>query len=597
MSTNLDLFLKTLPQQPGVYQFYDKNDKILYVGKAINLKKRVASYFSKNHDNAKTKILVSKIKDIKHIVVETETDALLLENNLIKKYQPRYNIMLKDDKTYPWICIKKEHFPRVFLTRNVIKDGSEYHGPYASVRTANALLDVIKELFPLRTCTFDLSDKNIKQKKYKLCLDYHIGKCLGPCEALQTEADYNQSIAEIKNIIKGNFKEALLKFEKLMHQYAVDLKFEEAQLIKEKIKLLGNYQSKSTIVSPTINNVDVFSIVSDNSFGYVNFLKIANGSIIQSHTTEIKKKLDESDKELLEFAIIAIRDKFHSQSKELYVPFKVDLINDLKITIPKIGDKKHIIELSQKNAQYYRFEHLKQLKIVDPERHSNRILKQLQQDLRLKEMPIHIECFDNSNLQGTNPVASCVVFKNAKPTKNEYRHFHIKTVEGPDDFASMEEVVFRRYKRMIDESLTLPNLIIVDGGKGQLSSAVKSLELLGIYDKVAIIGIAKRLEEIYYPKDSVPLYLDKKSESLKIIQHLRNEAHRFGLTFHRKVRSKNAIQNELEQIAGIGKETSDSLLKKFKSIKRLKMLSLETLAEEIGISKAKKIYTHLHQIM
>lgn len=597
MSTNLDLFLKTLPQQPGVYQFYDKNDKILYVGKAINLKKRVASYFSKNHDNAKTKILVSKIKDIKHIVVETETDALLLENNLIKKYQPRYNIMLKDDKTYPWICIKKEHFPRVFLTRNVIKDGSEYHGPYASVRTANALLDVIKELFPLRTCTFDLSDKNIKQKKYKLCLDYHIGKCLGPCEALQTEADYNQSIAEIKNIIKGNFKEALLKFEKLMHQYAVDLKFEEAQLIKEKIKLLGNYQSKSTIVSPTINNVDVFSIVSDNSFGYVNFLKIANGSIIQSHTTEIKKKLDESDKELLEFAIIAIRDKFHSQSKELYVPFKVDLINDLKITIPKIGDKKHIIELSQKNAQYYRFEHLKQLKIVDPERHSNRILKQLQQDLRLKEMPIHIECFDNSNLQGTNPVASCVVFKNAKPAKNEYRHFHIKTVEGPDDFASMEEVVFRRYKRMIDESLTLPNLIIVDGGKGQLSSAVKSLELLGIYDKVAIIGIAKRLEEIYYPKDSVPLYLDKKSESLKIIQHLRNEAHRFGLTFHRKVRSKNAIQNELEQIAGIGKETSDSLLKKFKSIKRLKMLSLETLAEEIGISKAKKIYTHLHQIM
>lgn len=597
MSTNLDLFLKTLPQQPGVYQFYDKNDKILYVGKAINLKKRVASYFSKNHDNAKTKILVSKIKDIKHIVVETETDALLLENNLIKKYQPRYNIMLKDDKTYPWICIKKEHFPRVFLTRNVIKDGSEYHGPYASVRTANALLDVIKELFPLRTCTFDLSDKNIKQKKYKLCLDYHIGKCLGPCEALQTEADYNQSIAEIKNIIKGNFKEALLKFEKLMHQYAVDLKFEEAQLIKEKIKLLGNYQSKSTIVSPTINNVDVFSIVSDNSFGYVNFLKIANGSIIQSHTTEIKKKLDESDKELLEFAIIAIRDKFHSQSKELYVPFKVDLINDLKITIPKIGDKKHIIELSQKNAQYYRFEHLKQLKIVDPERHSNRILKQLQQDLRLKEIPIHIECFDNSNLQGTNPVASCVVFKNTKPAKNEYRHFHIKTVEGPDDFASMEEVVFRRYKRMIDESLTLPNLIIVDGGKGQLSSAVKSLELLGIYDKVAIIGIAKRLEEIYYPKDSVPLYLDKKSESLKIIQHLRNEAHRFGLTFHRKVRSKNAIQNELEQIAGIGKETSDSLLKKFKSIKRLKMLSLETLAEEIGISKAKKIYTHLHQIM
>ena len=597
MSSNLDLLLKTLPQQAGVYQFYDKNDKILYVGKAINLKKRVTSYFSKNHDNAKTKILVSKIADIKHIVVETETDALLLENNLIKKYQPRYNIMLKDDKTYPWICIKNEVFPRVFLTRNVIKDGSEYFGPYASVRTANALLDLIKELFPLRTCAYDLSEKNITQKKYKLCLDYHIGKCLGPCEGLQTEFDYNKSVAEIKNIIKGNFKEALIKFEDLMHQFSADLKFEEAQLIKEKIKLLANYQSKSTVVSPTINNVDVFSIVSDNSFGYVNFLKIANGSIIQSHTTEIKKKLDESDKEMLEFAILAIREKFYSQSKELYVPFKVALGEALKITIPKIGDKKHILDLSQKNSQYYRFEHLKQLKIVDPERHSNRILQQLQQDLRLKETPNHIECFDNSNLQGSNPVASCVVFKNAKPSKNEYRHFHIKTVEGPNDFASMEEVVYRRYKRLIDEKLDLPNLIIVDGGKGQLSSAVKSLELLKIAEKVAIIGIAKRLEEIYYPDDSIPLYLDKKSESLKIIQQLRNEAHRFGLTFHRKIRSKKAIQNELEQIVGIGKETADLLLKKFKSVKRISQLSLENLSQEIGKPKAVKIYAHFHQNM
>ncbi|MDP2088536.1 MAG: excinuclease ABC subunit UvrC [Flavobacteriaceae bacterium] len=597
MSSNLDLLLKTLPQQAGVYQFYDKNNKILYIGKAINLKKRVTSYFSKNHDNAKTKLLVSKITDIKHIVVETETDALLLENNLIKKYQPRYNIMLKDDKTYPWICIKNEGFPRVFLTRNVIKDGSEYFGPYASVRTANALLELIKELFPLRTCSYDLSEKNITKKKYKLCLDCHIGKCLGPCEGLQTESDYNQSIAEIKNIIKGNFKEALIKFEDLMHRFSADLKFEEAQLIKEKIKLLANYQSKSTIVSPTINNVDVFSIVSDNSFGYINFLKIANGSIIQSHTTEIKKKLDESDKEMLEYAIIAIREKFHSQSKELYVPFKVELGSDLKITIPKIGDKKHIIDLSQKNAQYYRLEHLKQLKIVDPERHSNRILQQLQQDLRLKEMPIHMECFDNSNLQGTNPVASCVVFKNAKPVKNEYRHFHIKTVEGSNDFASIEEVVYRRYKRLIDENLDLPNLIVVDGGKGQLSSAVKSLELLKIREKVAIIGIAKRLEEIYYPNDSIPLYLDKKSESLKIIQHLRNEAHRFGLTFHRKTRSKKSIQNELEQIVGIGKETADLLLKKFKSVKRISQLSLENLSQEIGNSKAAKIYAHFHQNM
>ncbi|MDO9261150.1 MAG: excinuclease ABC subunit UvrC [Flavobacteriaceae bacterium] len=595
MSSKLDLSLKTLPQQAGVYQFYDKNDKILYVGKAINLKKRVASYFSKNHENAKTKILVNKIVDIKHIVVETETDALLLENNLIKKYQPRYNIMLKDDKTYPWICIKNEHFPRVFLTRNVIKDGSEYFGPYASVRTANALLELIKELFPLRTCAYDLSDKNITKKKYKLCLDYHIGKCLGPCEGLQTTADYNQSVAKIKNIIKGNFKEALIQFEDLMQQFSADLKFEEAQLIKEKIKSLAHYQSKSTVVSPTINNVDVFSIVSDNSFGYVNFLKIANGSIIQSHTTTIKKKLDESNKEMLEFAILAIREKFHSQSKELYVPFKVELGSDLKITIPKIGDKKHILDLSQKNAQYYRFEYLKQLKIVDPERHSNRILQQLQQDLRLKELPIHMECFDNSNLQGTNPVASCVVFKNAKPAKNEYRIFHIKTVEGPNDFASMEEVVYRRYKRMIEEGLELPNLIIVDGGKGQLSSAVKSLELLEINEKVAIIGIAKRLEEIYYPNDSIPLYLDKKSESLKIIQQLRNEAHRFGLTFHQKIRSQKSIQNELEQIVGVGKETADLLLKKFKSVKRITQLSLENLSQEIGKSKAAKIYAHFHQ--
>lgn len=597
MTLDLNLLLKTLPPQAGVYQFYDKNDKILYVGKAINLKKRVASYFSKNHDNAKTKILVSKIVDIKHIVVETETDALLLENNLIKKYQPRYNIMLKDDKTYPWICIKNEAFPRVFLTRNVVKDGSEYFGPYASVRTANALLDLIKELFPLRTCTFDLNKKNIIQRKYKLCLDYHIGKCLGPCEALQTASDYNQSVVEIKNIIKGNFKDALIKFDTLMHQFSAELKFEEAQLIKEKVKLLNNYQSKSTIVSPTINNVDVFSIVSDNSFGYINFLKIANGSIIQSHTTEIKKKLDESDQEMLAYAIIAIREKFHSQSTELYVPFKVEVGSDLKITIPKIGDKKHIIELSQKNAQYYRLEHLKQLKIVDPERHTNRVLQQLQQDLRLKELPKHMECFDNSNLQGSNPVASCVVFKNAKPAKKEYRHFHLKTVEGPDDFASMEEVVYRRYKRMIQENTSLPNLIIVDGGKGQLSSAVKSLALLGIREKVAIIGIAKRLEEIYYPDDSIPLYLDKKSESLKTIQHLRNEAHRFGLTFHRNIRSKKSIQNELEQIVGIGKETADLLLKKFKSVKRISGISIEVLTQEIGKSKATKIYTHFHQNM
>ncbi len=595
MSATIDLLLKSLPHQPGVYQFFDKNSKIIYIGKAINLKKRVASYFAKNHSSAKTNILVSKIRDIKHIVVDTETDALLLENNLIKKYQPKYNIMLKDDKTYPWICIKNEPFPRVFLTRKVIKDGSTYFGPYASVRTANVLLELIKELFPMRTCTFDLSDKNIKQSKFKVCLDYHIGKCLGPCEGFQSESDYNNSIAEIHNIVKGNFKEAMGKFEEMMHQCATDLKFEEAQLIKEKINLLSNYQAKSTVVSPSINNVDVFSIVSDPSFGYVNFLKISNGSIIQSHTTEIKKKLDESDKELLEYAIVAIREKFYSQSKELFVPFKVDLPGDFKITVPKIGDKKHILDLSVKNAQYFRFEHLKQLKIVDPDRHSNRILLQLKQDLHLKELPVHIECIDNSNLQGTNPVASCVVFKKAKPAKNEYRHFHIKSVEGPNDFASMEEVVYRRYKRLLEEKLPLPNLVVIDGGKGQLSSALKSFEELQLQNKVALIGIAKRLEEIYVPNDSNPLYLDKKSESLKLIQQLRNEAHRFGLTFHRNIRSKKAVKNQLEEITGIGIETAERLLKKFKSVKRISQLSEEILVTEVGKSKAKKIYFHFHQ--
>lgn len=595
MAFNPDILLKTLPPQAGIYQFFDKNEKILYIGKAINLKKRVASYFTKNHENAKTKILVSKIAFIKHIVVETETDALLLENNLIKKHQPRYNILLKDDKTYPWICIKNEPFPRVFLTRKVIKDGSEYFGPYASVKTANTLLDLIKELFPLRTCTYDLNEKNIIQQKYKRCLDYHLGKCLGPCEGLQSTANYNQSVAEIKNIIKGNFKASLHELTNMMRQLAVELKFEEAQLIKDKIQILANYQSKSTVVSSNISNVDVFSIISDTDFGYVNFLKIVNGSIIQSHTTEIKKKLDESDTEILTFAIIAIREKYNSQAAEIYVPFKVAVEKKLKITIPKIGDKKHLLELSQKNAQYYRFEHLKQLKITDPEKHTNRILQQLQNDLRLKELPYHIECFDNSNLHGTNPVASCVVFKNAKPAKQEYRHFHIKTIEGPNDFASMEEVVYRRYKRLLDEKLALPHLIIVDGGKGQLSSALKSLQLLAIEDKIAIIGIAKRLEEIYYPQDSIPLYLDKKSESLKIIQQLRNEAHRFGLAFHRNIRSKKSIQNELTQITGIGKETADLLLKKFKSVKRIRQLSEAILSHEIGNSKAKKILSYFHQ--
>ena len=595
MPTSLEIQLKTLPDIPGVYQYFDKEGIILYVGKAKNLKKRVASYFTKNHDNAKTRILVNKIVSIKHIVVETETDALLLENNLIKKPQPRYNIMLKDDKTYPWICIKKERFPRVFMTRRVIKDGSEYFGPYTNVRTVKVLLDLIRELYSLRTCNYDLSRYKISAKKYKVCLEYHLGNCKGPCEDFQDEESYKGTIKAIRNIIRGNFKESLDKFQKIMQSLAVKMEFEEAQKVKEKLNLLSNYQSKSTIVSPSINNVDVFSIISDESYGYVNFFKIANGSIIQSHTTEIKKKLDETDKRILELAAVEIRQRFNSTSKEVYVPFKIDLGTSIKVTVPKVGDKKRIVELSERNAKYYRQEQFKQIKIADPDRHVKRIMAQMQKDLRLSEEPRHIECFDNSNIQGTHPVAACVVFKDGKPTKKEYRHYNIKSVDGPDDFASMEEVVFRRYKRLLSEGESLPQLIVIDGGKGQLSSALKSLDLLGLRGKIAIIGIAKRLEEIYYPGDSIPMYLDKRSETLKIIQFLRNEAHRFGITLHRNKRSKSAIQSELEQIPNIGKQTITSLLRKFKSAKRVKTASYLELKELLGEYRAKKIYDYYHQ--
>ncbi len=592
--TPLEIQVKTLPTNPGVYQYFDKDDKILYVGKAKNLKKRVASYFNKNHENGKTKVLVKKIVSIKHIVVDTETDALLLENNLIKKYQPRYNVLLKDDKTYPFICLKKERFPRIFSTRRVIKDGSEYFGPYTSFKTVRALLDLIKELYQIRTCNFFLSEKNIETNKYKKCLEFHLGNCKAPCEDLQTEEDYNEDIKAIRQIIKGNFKDALQAFTDLMHFYADEMEFEKAQKIKDKIDNLANYQVKSTIVNPSINNVDVFSIISDESYGYVNFFKIMNGSIVQSHTSEIKKKLDETDKELLELTIIEIRQRFHSQSKEIYVPFKVDLGDHVKVTIPKLGDKKRIVELSLRNAKYYRQEQFKQIKIVDPDRHTNRIMAQMQKDIRLSSEPRHIECFDNSNIQGTHPVAACVVFRNGKPSKKEYRNFNIKTVEGPDDFASMEEVVYRRYKRLMEEKQQLPQLIVIDGGKGQLSSALKSLDDLGLRNKIAIIGIAKRLEEIYFPNDPIPLYLDKKSESLKIIQQLRNEAHRFGITHHRNKRSKAAIETELEQIDGVGQQTIITLLQHFRSTKRVIEASKKELIEIIGDSRATKVYNYYH---
>ena len=593
--STLDIQLKTLPNAPGVYQYFDANDVILYVGKAKNLKKRVSSYFTKKHENGKTRVLVKKISSIKHIVVTTETDALLLENNLIKKYKPRYNVMLKDDKSYPWICIKKERFPRVFQTRRLIKDGSEYFGPYTSVKTVYTLLDLIKGLFPLRTCNYDLAEEKIQSKKYKVCLEYHIGNCKGACDGLETQEEYDENIKAIRKILKGDFKDSLLQFKNQMKQLAKDMHFEDAQKVKEKIEILENYQAKSTIVNPKISNVDVFSIISDESYAYINFLQLSYGSIVRSHTLELKKKLEETDNDLLKLAITEIRQRFHSASKEIYTPFKVELGRDIKVTVPKLGDKKYILDLSIRNAKYYRMDRFKQIKIIDPDRHANRIMAQMKVDLRLSDEPRHIECFDNSNIQGTNPVAACVVFKNGKPSKKEYRHFNIKTVKGPDDFASMEEVVYRRYKRLLEEDQPLPQLIIIDGGKGQLSSALKSLDKLNLRHEIAIIGIAKRLEELFYPDDPIPLYLDKKGETLKVIQRLRNEAHRFGIEHHRNKRSKNALTTELETIPGIGEKTMIDLIKQFKSAKRVSYAKLDELEEVVGVSRAEKIYNYYNK--
>ncbi|MFH7015901.1 excinuclease ABC subunit UvrC [Flavobacterium sp. FlaQc-47] len=587
--SSLDLQILSLPDNPGVYQYYDKDGKILYVGKAKNLKKRVSSYFNKIHDTRKTNVLVKKIVTIKHIVVPTETDALLLENNLIKTLQPRYNVLLRDDKSYPWLCIKKEPFSRIFSTRRMVKDGSEYFGPYTSFKTVHTILELIKELYPLRTCNYDLSKSNIDSGKFKVCLEYHIGNCKGPCEGIVPLEEYQRQVDAIREILKGNFKESMKDFKRLMNQYAQDLRFEEAQKIKEKIEVLENYQSRSTIVNPKITNIDVFSIVSDESAAYVNFLQISHGSIIRSHTLEMKKKLDESDEELLELAIVEMRERFNLLSKEVIVPFEIDLGENIKTTVPQLGDKKQILDLSIRNAKFYRIEQLKQLQIVDPDRHTNRIMAQMQKDLRLPSEPRHIECFDNSNIQGTNPVAACVVFKDGKASKKDYRHFNVKTVEGPDDFASMTEIVYRRYKRLLDENQPLPQLIIIDGGKGQLSAALKSIDALELRGKIAIIGIAKRLEELFYPGDSIPLYLDKKSETLKVIQQLRNEAHRFGITFHRDKRSKAALNSSVESIPGIGEKTMLTLIQHFKSVKRLKLATEKEISDVIGVSKAKKI--------
>ena len=595
MHSELELQLKTLPSEPGVYRYYDKKGEILYVGKAKNLKNRVLSYFNKSQIGYKTRMMVSKIVRLETTVVNSEYDALLLENNLIKEYQPFYNILLKDDKSYPWICIKKEPFPRIFLTRNVIKDGSEYYGPYAKVKQAKTLIEVIKNIYKLRTCSLNLAPEKIKEGKYKVCLEYHIKNCAGPCEGLESEEEYAQKLNAIRGIIKGEFKAAREYLEAEMYNYAAKLEFENAQQSKEKLQILENYQTHTTIVSSNINDVDVFGIISDEAAAYVNYFKIKNGSIIQSYTTEIKKMLDETDEEILEEALIEIRNKFNSTSTEIFLPFHLNIeIPHVKLIVPKLGDKKRIVELSEKNAMEYRVEKLKQVQIVDPERHTNRIMAEMKKLLRLPEEPRHIEGFDNSNIQGTNPVSACVVFKDGKPSKADYRIFHVKTVEGPNDFAMMEEVIYRRYSRLLDEGEPLPQLILIDGGKGQLSSAVKSLKLLGLYGKISIIGIAKRLEEIFFPEDPVPLYLDKKSETLKVLQRVRDESHRFGVKHHRTRRKNSTIKSELEEIPGVGEKTIQQLLSKLKSVKRIKEASLETLEEILGKSKAKAVWEHFN---
>ena len=578
--------IKELPQNPGVYQFFDKRKKILYVGKAKNLKKRVSSYFTKKQEYAKTKLMVSKIRDIKYFVVPTEMDALLLENNLIKKHQPKYNVMLKDDKTYPFICVKNEPFPRVYSTRRVVKDGSFYFGPYTSVRLVRTLIDFIHQLYPLRTCKFNLKSENIQKKKFKLCLEYHIGNCLAPCEGFQSEDSYQIGINHISQILKGDIKSVASILKDRMISFSENMEFEKAQEVKEKLSLLENYQSKSTIVNTKINNVDVFTIVSDDVSAFVNYLKISNGAIIQTHSIELKKKLEESDKELLVYAITELRQRFNSQSKEIYSSISVEnLWENTKIIVPKIGDKYKLIELSKRNAKYMQFDKIKKKEKLKEKSSDKRIINQLQVDLNLKEKPRHIECFDNSNFQGTNAVAACVVFKNGKPSKKDYRHFNIKTVVGPDDFKSMEEVVYRRYKRLLEEKKDLPQLIIIDGGKGQLSSAAKSLESLGLLGKIDIIGIAKKLEEIFFFGDSIPLYLDKRSESLKIIQRLRNEAHRFGIKHHRNQRSKNTFTTSLDNIEGIGEKTIQKLLSHFGSVEKIREAKRETLENLISKSK------------
>lgn len=584
-----------MPETPGVYQYYDKENTLLYVGKAKNLKKRVSSYFTKEHDNARLRLLVKKINDIKTVKVNTELDALLLENNLIKNLKPRYNVNLRDDKTYPWIIIKNERFPRIFYTRKQIKDGSEYFGPYPSVLVMHALLDLIKQLFPLRTCSYYLSEQNIAKKKFRVCLDYHIGKCKGPCEGKQSFEEYDNNMKQIRKIIKGDFAFALKDLKSEMQSYSDNLEFEKAEELKQKIDLLEKYQGKSTIVHPSVTDTDVFAAIHEENISYISYFKIYNGAIVQAQILELKKQMDESPEEMLVFAINEIRQRFNSKSKEIIVAEEPEFkFPDTKYYVPKIGDKKHLLDLCLKNALSHKREREKQIALTDPERHTTRIMQQMMKDLHLKEEPRRIEGFDNSNIQGNFAVSAMPVFIDGKPAKKEYRHFNVKTVEGPDDFATMEEVIYRRYSRVLEEGLPLPQLIVIDGGKGQLGAAVNSLQKLGLYGKIPIIGIAKRLEEIYFPGDSIPLYLDKRSETLRVIQHIRDEAHRFGITHHRSKRSRETIKTELSVIKGISEVTALKLLNEFKSVKQIKETSLEELAKVIGPAKAQLVWDFYH---
>ncbi len=591
VSDHIKSIIKALPEKAGVYQFFDENGSILYVGKAKVLKNRVTSYFNKiKHDSIKTKLMVKKIRDIKYSVVETESDALLLEDSLIKKFKPRYNILLKDDKSYASIVIKNEPFPRVLSTRQILDDGSTYFGPYTSGRSLYSILDLIKELYPLRSCTLNLSKANIQAKKFKVCLEYHLGNCLGPCVGKQREEDYQQGIQHIKRIIKGEYLEAVKNLKKDMLQLATEQKFEQAQQLKERIQTLENFQAKSTIVNTDIDNVEVFSIASDAQSTYANYMHILRGSIVHVYTAEVVRQLDETDEEVLAFVVRSFRERMNSKAKTALLPFELnEKIPGLEVTVPQRGDKKKLVDLSLKNANHFLLEARKRAAFLDPERNTQRIVETMKKDLHLSELPVHIECFDNSNIQGTNPVSACVVFKNAKPSKSDYRIFNIQSVVGPDDFASMREAIYRRYSRLLQEEQPLPQLLIIDGGKGQLSSAMESLDLLGLRGKIAVIGIAKRLEEIFFPGDSIPIYLDKRSESLKIIQHLRNEAHRYGLSKHRQRRSKGAIHSELENIAGVGKKTIEKLLQHFSSVARIKSATQKEIEQVVGEKIAEKI--------